>query len=408
MPSATRIHWLRPVVLLGLLASTAAPAAPGDADPALTVEHVVFVMRHGVRPPTSDPARQEGFAALPWPSWSVPYGWLTEHGVEAIRLVGTSDRARLQDEGLLARSGCPASGTISLASDNEQRTIATGDAWAKALAPDCAIPNQHSAEGVRDPLFKAAADKTALDSAAAYESLLTELGPDGIAGVDRRERQALDALDRILCGSRQTNCGLPDKSSVLEEPKPGKEAKLSGALSRGSNLAQILLLEFADGQPMDQVGWGRASAADIALVGSLHSTGFALSARVPYTARHSFLALREQVRASLAGAGPRVTMLVGHDGTVASLGGLLDLHWSIPGFAADDPAPGGALVFEAVRDASGRRFVRAFYRSQTLQQIRRLSPVKPVWQALRIGSCGDPQTLLCPKAAFDLLLAGSK
>lgn len=390
---------------MGLLAANAAPAAPGKTGPSLTVEHAVFLMRHGVRPPTSDPGKQEGFAALPWPAWPVPYGWLTEHGAKAIRLIGAADRARLQEERLLPGTGCPAQGTIALASDSDQRTIATGDAWAQAVAPGCTIANEHPPEKVHDPLFAEMGDEAGLDSASAYQAMLAELGPEGIAGLDRRERGALDALDRILCGERKTGCGLPDKASMLVEPMPGKAPKVSGAVSRGANLAQILLLEYAEGKPMREVGWGRASAADIALVGSLHSAGFALNARTSYIALHSFRPLRARMAASLGDGGPQVTMFVGHDGTVATLGGLLGLHWHVPGFAADDPAPGGALVFETVRDGSGNRFVRAFYRSHTLQQIRDLSSDKPVWQPLPIGACGAAPVLLCPKARFDQLLA---
>ena len=40
---------------------------------------------------------------------------------------------------------------------------------------------------------------------------------------------------------------------------------------------------------MKDVGWGRASAADIALVGPLHSAGFAVVSGAPYVARHGFL-----------------------------------------------------------------------------------------------------------------------
>jgi 4-phytase/acid phosphatase len=403
---STRLRWLQPAIALGISFATAAPAAPTNPDAGLIVEHAVFVMRHGVRPPTADPAMPEGIATQPWPAWSVPPGNLTEHGADAIRLIGAGDRAELQEEGLLPRTGCPEPGRVVLASDSGQRTIATGDAWASAFTPNCVLANEHPPEKVRDPLFAAMADKADLDSSAAYRAIRAELGPEGIAGLDGRLGEALRTIDHILCGERQTGCGLPDKSSALEEPKPGKAPKVSGALSRGSTAAQILLLEYAEGKPMRDVGWGSASAADIALVGSLHSAGFALDDRTPYIAQRSYHMLRERMAASLVDGGPKVTMLVGHDGTVASLGGLLGLHWHVPGFAADDPAPGGALVFETVRDGGGHRFVRAFYRSQTLQQIRDLSPGKPMWQPLPIGACGATPVLLCPKAMFDRLLAG--
>ena len=33
----------------------------------------------------------------------------------------------------------------------------------------------------------------------------------------------------------------------------------------------------------------------------------------------------------------RLTLLAGHDTNVADLGGFFDLHWQVPGFAADEP-----------------------------------------------------------------------
>ena len=98
-------------------------------------------------------------------------------------------------------------------------------------------------------------------------------------------------------------------------------------------------------------------------------------------------------------------MFVGHDTTVASLAGLLDLHWQVPGFAVDDPAPGGALVLERVRDGAGRLFVRAAYRSQSLDQIRTLAKTSPARLVLPIGGCPARADRLCPVERFEALLA---
>jgi 4-phytase/acid phosphatase len=103
----------------------------------------------------------------------------------------------------------------------------------------------------------------------------------------------------------------------------------------------------------------------------------------------------------LRGGGAKLTVFVGHDTNVASLGGLLGLHWQAPGFAADDPTPGGAIELDLLRDGKGRRFVRAFYRSQSLEQIRSLSETAPDRAPLAIGACGS----LCPLDHFMKLLA---
>jgi 4-phytase/acid phosphatase len=151
----------------------------------------------------------------------------------------------------------------------------------------------------------------------------------------------------------------------------------------------VLLLEYADGKPMPEVGWGRATPADIGRLAALHSSEFRLLARPRYVARANLALLAPLIADSLAGDdGAAVTMISGHDTNIASLGGLLDLHWRVPGLAADDPSPGGAIVLERLRDASGGRYVRALYRSQTLAQIRSAAPLTlPYVAILPIPGC---------------------
>lgn len=392
-------------LVIGLLALVAPPAtAAFAAAPALKVEQVVILMRHGVRPPTKDPAMPAGIAAAPWPKWSVPPGWLTAHGAEAVKRLGKADRAVLAGERLIARSGCEDLNTIALISDSDQRTIATGDAWAAGFAPGCALQNHHKEQGAAEPLFSALQNDGTFDADAAGKAVRSELGAGGVAELEQRHQAALATLDRILCDGARPDCGVRRTPSQLAAPKAGKKPKLDGALDLGSTAAQILLLEYAEGKPMADVGWGRATAADIALLGSLHSSEFAITARTRYIAEHSFRPLIANMRTALAGRGPRIAVYMGHDTTVASLGGLLGLHWHIPGFAPDDPAPGGALIFEKVRDGAGNRFVRAFYRSQTLEQIRNLSADAPVRQALTFQACGTKPTQLCSEADFDAAL----
>ncbi|WP_454886471.1 histidine-type phosphatase [Sphingomonas oryzagri] len=389
----------RLATLIGAVA-LATPAVA--AAPKLTVEHVVVLMRHGVRPPTKNPPMPAGIATDPWPNWDVPPGWLTSHGTEAIRLLGVADRASLVREGVLPRAGCPDARSVALISDSDQRTIATGDAWVEGLAPGCAITNRHKPQDVADPLFSPLGTHGDYDPAIADHAVRAALGRGGVAAVEKSEQAALHAIDRIYCGSKTSGCGVGATPSDLAPPTPGKKPKLTGALDTGSTAGQILLLEYADGKPMTDVGWGRVSAADIARVGSLHATEFRILARPRYMAERNVGGLAKLMADALGDGAPKVTMFVGHDTTVASLAGLLGLHWTVPGFATDDPAPGGALILEAVRDSAGRHFVRAVYRSQTLDQIRSLSKDRPVRRALTIEACAGP----CSRGKLISLLRG--
>ena len=377
------------------------PVAPPAG---LTVDRVVLLMRHGVRPPTKAPPMPTGTADQAWPAWPVQPGYLTPHGAAAVRLIATHDRFAWTAAGLLPRSGCA---RVRIVADSDQRTIATAQEYVTALAPGCAVPLEHKPQDVADPLFSPIDEGTAsFDAGVARQSVIAAAGAQGIAGEDRRLRPLLTRLDAILCSAPTTSCGVSTETTTLAPAAPGKRPKLAGALDRASTAGQILLLEYAEGKPMAEVGWGRATTADIAALSEFHAVEFRLLARPRYVARANLAGIAPLIVDALTAAdGAAVTMISGHDTNVASLGGLLDVHWQVPGLAMDDPSPGGAIVLERLHDAAGRHYVRALYRSQSLDQIRSLTPldrtrqpyvaVTPIAGCTALGRRG-----LCTEEAF--------
>ena len=388
-----------------LICGVAALAAATVSAQTLRLERTVVLMRHGVRPPTKSPPMPEGIAAAPWPAWPVPPGHLTPHGAEGVRRLAGWDRARLVGAGLLPARGCPPPASVALASDSDQRTIATGEVYAAGLVPGCPIANDHRPEGAPDTLFATAGEGDAvLDAGRADAAVTAALGPGGIAGQEAALRPALARVDQILCGGERPTCGVAREPSAVTPATRNKRPKLSGALDLGSTAAQILLLEYADGKPMAEVGWGRATAADIRLASALHAAEFAIVARPLHLAARNVEPIARAMLAGLAPGAPRVTAIVGHDTNVAAMGGLLDLHWQVPGYAADDPAPGGALLFDQLRDHAGGRFIRIRYRAQTLGQLRALTPLgaqaRAYDQLLTAAGCAR----LCPATQFQKLV----
>lgn len=394
-----------------LLASTGSTAFAQAAVPAgLHVDRVVMLMRHGVRPPTKSPPMPAGTAAEAWPAWPVEPGYLTPHGADALRLLAAADRAAFIADGVLSRTGC---GTMRIIADSDQRTIATAQTWGTALAPGCTLDIAHRPQDVADPIFSPI-DEGAVpfDAAQARAAVLDDIGPAGIAGEERRLRPVLSRIDAILCGAAKSACGVTREPSMLAPFKSGARPKLAGALDRASTVAQILLLEYADGKPMREVGWGRATAADIGRASELHAVEFRLVARPQYVAARGLSGIGALMRQAISDPrkdAPAITMLSGHDTNIANLGGLLDLHWRVPGLAADDPSPGGAIVLERLADQQGKLYVRAVYRSQTLDQIRNLTPLggaaKPYRSVMPIVGCSARGVRgLCPLAAFETLM----
>ena len=160
-----------------------------------------------------------------------------------------------------------------------------------------------------------------------------------------------------------------------------------------STISQTFLLEYLEGKPMEEVAWGRLTPEQIGQLLEFHSIKFRYEGRAPYVAARAASPLARRMLAAME-QGPRLTVLVGHDTNIADLGGLLDLHWSVPGYPRDDPPPGSALGFEVLSNATGQRFVRAFYRSQTMAQVRELQTLDDSNPApleyLAIPDCAEP------------------
>jgi 4-phytase/acid phosphatase len=378
--------------------------------PELKVERVVILMRHGIRPPTKAQPIPTRYSPLEWPQWTVEPGMLTERGAKGIAILGTSDRQYLVEAGLLPETGCPAAATVSVKASNKPRAIETAEAWAASALPGCAVTVDHPAESASDPLFHPLEDAPAgFDGHRAVVEALALAPPGGLAAEDKDLAPQFARLEAIL-GCATLACDLEAVPSRLLEQAHDRP-DVDGAIDVASTASQSLLLEYLEGMPMKDVGWGRASRDDIERLLVFHPVKFKYGNRPAYVAKAAVGPIaRTILDAFEAPAGNRITVLAGHDTNLADLGGLLDLHWHAATYPADDIPPGGALGFELVSDGQGGRFVRAFFRSQTMDQLRELQsldPANPPYRAyLDIPGCGMAmQPASCTLTAFRKLVA---
>ncbi|WP_442678245.1 histidine-type phosphatase [Sphingomonas sp. ASY06-1R] len=359
------------LLVLGWGASVA--AAPPRARPTLVVDRVVMVMRHGIRAPLEGEVPDGTRTGAPWPQWPVAESRITPHGARALSIVAKADRAQLARDGLLPATGCPAPGAVRIRTNSSDRTIASGEAYAAGFAPGCTLPIAHRPVGVVDPLFEPLrARATAFDARTAIGAITQATG--GMPALVARHRDALTLLDRVLgCAPRRESC-LPDGAPALAPSADGHDLILSGPIRTASGIAQVLLLQYVEGLPAKQVGWGRADAAMVQRLGSLHAALFTVFTHTPYMAAHQAAVLgRESLRALNDPNGPRLTVLMGHDTNVTALAAALWIDLRAPGYATNDVPPDGALVLATLRDTrSGERFVRVYYRTQSPQALRRL------------------------------------
>ncbi|MBN8713804.1 MAG: histidine-type phosphatase [Xanthomonadales bacterium] len=363
-----------------------------------------MLMRHGVRSPTKAQVSPKGTNDQPWPKWPVGYGELTPHGADAARLLGTWDRANWAARGLLPATGCPTAADIDVAASATPRTRDTAKAWLQGFAPQCQITVSYPDSKKDDIEFHPFdAHSVAIDSAEAVKAQQAMAPAGGMAADVQAHAELYALLNKALGCQPKAACDLSQTSPDLVPEQDGP-ASVGSAIGDASTISQTFLLEYLQGMPMREVAWGRLTRAQIEELEQFHILKYKYEARAPYVADRAASPLASRMLKAVEG-GPKLTLLAGHDTNIADLGGMLDLHWQVPSYPANDPPPGGALGFEVLANASGQQFVRVFYRAQTMDQVRNLQTLDAQNPAsytyLAMPGCAE----LCPLPQFEKLVS---
>jgi 4-phytase/acid phosphatase len=423
-PALIPFPFLRLLALLFAAVLAALPLARAD-DPEGQLKLVIVLTRHGVRSPLQTNEVLGKFAAEPWPEWTVKPGILTPHGRAQMVQMGSYYRARYVAAGLLTGDAAKDAPTVFFRANNEQRTMETARALADGLLPGAGEPNLHTRPaGQIDALFvpvKAGASNP--DRPLAIAALLGRIGNDP-ANLVVAYRAEFDALQRVL----GPVAGKPGKTSVLDVPAVVKAGEydhtvaLEGPVRAGMRITDALLLEYTEGLPMQDVGWGRLDSATLTQLLRLHALYFDLtqSTLYPAQAQASNLAdhILQTLQRSASGAMSveafgkpehKLVVISGHDTNIINFGGLLGANWFLPGTQLNPVLPGGALVLELRERTEGRCYVRVLYVSQTLDQIRNLTPLSleqpPAIAPIFIPGCSEATPGYdIPFAKFEALL----
>jgi 4-phytase/acid phosphatase len=215
-----------------------------------------------------------------------------------------------------------------------------------------------------------------------------------------------------------------DQESSIAPSSGDGLVNIKSPLHSASTFAENFFLEYVEGMPMSEVAWGNVTPVKLGQLLALHSSYSDISLRTPLIAKAYAGNLAARIAATLhqgavskavAGAmgkpGAKFMFLVGHDTNIETLAGLLDMHWMLSEQPVDPTFTGGALVFELRRVANtGRYNVRAYYVSQSLEQMRNSTPLDlqrpPETAPIFIPGCSQATPGYdCPLDRFEQLVS---
>jgi 4-phytase/acid phosphatase len=391
---SARALYVMLIVAFGLSGNAEAAAAQGDGD----LQMVIVLSRHGVRSPTAKPGALDAYAAKPWPKWSVAPGYLTPHGKQLMTMMGSWYRAYYADAGLLPASSCLNSASIYVTADDEERTLESAHGLLDGFDAHCALDVHTSPKSGPDALFSHDfSNASDADRNLAAAAVLGRIGNDP-AHLAAANAGLLADMQNVLLGCVPGQCAatqaagkkmLMDQDSSITPSSGDGLISIKSPLHNASTFAENFFLEYVEGMPMADVAWGNITPVKLGQLLALHSSYSDISLRTPVVAKGyaGNLAVRiaatlqqnaasKPVMGAIGKPGTKFMFLVGHDTNIETLAGLLDLHWMLAEQPVDPTFTGGALVFELRRVAStGQYNVRAYYVSQSLEQMRSNTPL---------------------------------
>lgn len=419
----------RGLTAAALAACLAVPAGSAWAQADEPLTKLVIVMRDGTSVPTASATELANWASRPWPAWNQAPGALTPQGAQGVRQIAKFYRQTVAEAQMMTLAGCPSNGALYVYADLLERTQATGREFADGFAPGCGVLVRMAGSGRSEP-FPAAERRggTAIDPLFhPLEAGVCRIDPLVAQGrvlervygdFNRATRElksavsalqgALECCKPALCTAfgRGESCKLADLPTAMAPLPDGTGLEMIGALPIGAGASAAIFDQYLAGMPVDSVGWGRISPAELRDAVRLSTEYRDLMQRTPYLARKRGSALLHRVTAAVTSSrmlgfgvidpavrDAAVVVFVGDENNLWNLASLMDVSWSQAGFHRNQVPPGGALVFE-VRENVKEKKLRVYtsFVAQNIEQLRKATPLNeeslPARTPLRLPGCG--------------------
>jgi len=403
------------------------PYLAGQQPDSTVLKQVIIFGRHAVRTPVAPAAALNTFSALPFPAFAASgQAVITPNGQTNETILGTYFRLWLTQENLLTGNDKSDAALVYARANNTPLIVNTAQAFVAGLLPAASVAVNTTSTS--DPLFDPIdAGVATLNGDMAVAAVNGRLGgnPQSLATAYAAEfalaRAALFNYPAGTSPAPAAPAGAVDVTAIPITLTAGNSSMPvnPGGLVDFYYAIDPFMMEYTDGMPASEVGWGQLNAAGISQVFRVYDALLDLEFRTPYLAKvqSSNLAshivrtmLQAATGTAMGGAvgspSDKIVVLTASNTNVTGLAGLLQLDWLVAGYQRDVAALGGALVFELRQSQrTGEFIVRAAYIAQTMDQLRNRTPLTlaapPANVPVFIPGCSiDNATFDCPLSTF--------
>ncbi len=419
-------------VTLALLTGCFVAAQPADDT---RLKQVIIFGRHGVRTPVVPNSTLNHFSVLPFPSFNVAGvanpgpSVLTTNGRANETILGGYFRLWLTQEGLLTGNDSADGTSVYLRATGTPLISDTAKAFAAGLLPAATLKVNSYAAPAPDPLFDPVDAGVAMCNAQkAAAAVNGRLGGSAQSLASAYTSELALARSILLNYPAGTTPAPAAPSSVLDVAALPIEIAAGTAATPVSlgGLADVIyaidpfVMEYADGLPASEIGWGQLTADGISQTFRLYNLALDLEYKTPYMA-HVFssnmashvartlvqAATGNAMTGTLGSPSSKVIVVTAANTNMTAFAGLLHLDWLQQGYQNDVLAPGGAITFELRQSQrTGEYVVRTSYIAQTMDQLRNLTPLTlvapPAIAPVLVPGCTirNRATLDCPLGVF--------
>ena len=319
------------------------------------LKQVIIFGRHAARTPVATPSQLSSFSTLPFPAFSVSgQAVITPNGATNETILGGYFRLWLTQEGLLTGNDAADAASVYVRANNAPLIVDTAQAFVAGLLP--AAPPPVNTVPAPDPLFDPIdAGVAKLDINMAIASVNGRIGgnPQLLSSAYAAEfAMARSVLFNYPVGTSPapaTPAGKIDITTIPITMTAGNSTAPvnPGGLSSFYMAIDPFMMEYADGMPPSDVGWGNLDAAGISQMFRVYDALLDLEFRTPYLAgvQSSNLAshiIRSILQAATGSAmtgtvgtpSDKIVVLTAANTNLAGLAGLFQLDWLVDGYPA--------------------------------------------------------------------------